>query len=393
MQTRVETAAAVRLGVLPNFFRILLGTKYQKTEDRLLDNEQDLRYLLALGSQIPWTADANGQILYVDPRWLSLVGLSPEQALGDKWLQVVHPDDVDRTRSAWAHSVSAGQPLDAEYRIRDASGSYVWVCSRAVPLHGSDKRILKWYGSTENIEARKVTELAIRQSEKLAALARLASSIAHEVNNPLEAVTNLLFLSQMTDDLSAVKEYLKDADRELRRVAMTASHTLRFHQQSTSPSPVTCEELIARTLSLFEGRLSVTALEVEKRVRTNRAVRCLEGDIRQALSNFIGNAIEALSPEGGRLLLRGREGREWASGKKGLVITIADTGPGIAPGAMSNLFKPFVTTKGENRNGLGLWISRDIIARQHGRITIKSSRKPNHHGTVVTLFLPLEPIH
>jgi two-component system, sporulation sensor kinase E len=320
-------------------------------------------------------------------------GLSPEQALGDKWLQVVHPEDVDGTRNAWAHSVSAGQPLDAEYRIRDASESYVWVCSRAVPRYGADKRILKWYGSTENIDARKVTEFAIRQSEKLAALARLASSIAHEVNNPLEAVTNLLFLSQMTDDLSAVKKYLKDADRELRRVAMTASRTLSFHRQSSSPSPVTCEELIAGTLSLFEGQLSVTALEVVKRVRTNRAVRCLEGDIRQALSNFIGNAIDALSPEGGRLLLRGREGREWASGKKGLVITIADTGPGIAPGVMSNLFKPFVTTKGENRNGLGLWISRDIIARQHGRITIKSSRKPNHHGTVVTLFLPLEPIH
>ena len=393
MQTRVETAAAVRYGVLPNFFRRLRGNRYQETEAQLLEKEQGLHYLLALGSQMPWTADAKGQILYIDPRWLSLVGLPLEQALGDKWLQVVHPEDVDRTRNAWAHSVTAGEPLDAEYRIRDASESYVWVCSRAVPRYGADKRILKWYGSTENIEARKVTELAIRQSEKLAALARLATSFAHEVNNPLEAVTNLLFLSQMTDDLAAVKEYLKDADRELRRVAMTASRTLRFHRQSTSPSPVTCEELIAGTLSLFEGRLSANALEVEKRVRTHRAARCLEGDIRQALSHFIGNAFDALIPKGGRLLLRGREGTDWTSGKKGLVITIADTGSGIPPGVMSNLFKPFVTTKGENRNGLGLWISRDIVARQHGRITIKSSRNPNHHGTVVTLFLPLEPIH
>jgi PAS domain S-box-containing protein len=371
----------------------LLDTQYQRTEDRLFEKEQDLHYFVVLGSQLPWTADTHGQLLYIDPRWLSLVGLSLEQVIGDKWLQVVHPDDLDKTRRAWAHSVRTGQPLDIEYRIRDVSESYVWVCSRAVPRHDADKRILKWYGSTENIEERKETEFAIRQSEKLAALGRLASSIAHEINNPLEAVTNLIFLSQSTDDLSAVKGYLKDADRELRRVAMIAAQSLRFHKQSSSPSPVTCEELIAGTMALYQGRLSETSLNIEKRVRANRPVKCLEDDVRQALSNFVGNSIDASGPHGGRLLLRGREGTEWTSGQKGLVITIADTGPGIGSGVMSHLFKPFVTTKGENRNGLGLWISRDIIARQQGRIKIKSSQNPNYHGTVVSIFLPFEPVH
>ncbi len=128
-------------------------------------------------------------------------------------------------------------------------------------------------------------------------------------------------------------------------------------------------------------------------MRPNRPVKCFEGDVRQALSNFIGNSIDALSPQGGRLLLRGREGTEWTSGQKGLVITIADTGRGIDPGTMSHLFKPFVTTKGENGNGLGLWISRDTIARQQGRIKIKSSQNPKYHGTVVNLFIPFEPVH
>jgi PAS domain S-box-containing protein len=372
----------------------LLDTQYREAEERLFEKEQDLRYLVALGSQIPWTADTDGQLLHVGQRLLSLVGLSLEQVIGDKWIQVVHPGDVDKTRRAWADSVRTGQPLDIEYRIRAASGSYVWVGSRAVPRHDAEKRILKWYGSTENIDERKETEVAIRQSEKLAALGRLANSIAHEVNNPLEAVTNLLFLSQMTDDLSVVKGYLRDADRELRRVAMVAAQTLRFHKQSSPPLPVTCEELIARTLSLYQGRLAASpSAQVEKRIRANRPVKCLGDDVRQALSNFIGNSIDALSPQGGRLLLRGREGTEWASGKKRLVITIADTGPGIAPWVMSQLFKPFVTTKGENRNGLGLWMSRDIIARQQGRIRIRSSQNPNYHGTVVSLFLPFEPTH
>jgi signal transduction histidine kinase len=153
------------------------------------------------------------------------------------------------------------------------------------------------------------------------------------------------------------------------------------------------EELITSAMSLYQGRLSKTSLQVEKRVRPNRPLKCFEGDVRQALSNFIGNSIDALSPQGGRLLLRGREGTEWTSGQKGLVITIADTGMGIAPGLMSHLFKPFFTTKGENGNGLGLWISHDIIARQQGRIKIKSSQNPRYRGTVVILFIPFEPVH
>jgi PAS domain S-box-containing protein len=371
----------------------LLDTRYQKTEDRLFEREQDLHYLVALGSQIPWTADARGQLLYFEPRWLAWVGLSLDQVIGDKWLRVVHPDDVDKTREAWAHSVSTGEPLEIEYRIRDASESYVWACSRAVPRRDANKCIVKWYGTTENIEGRKKAEFALRKSEKLAALGRLANSIAHEVNNPLEAVTNLLFLSQTTDDQLVVKGYLRDADRELRRASMIAAQTLRFHKQSSSPSPVTCDELIASAVSLFHGRILGTSLRVEKRVRASRPVQCFEADVRQALSNFLSNAIDALSPRGGRILLRGREGTDWASGQRRLVITIADTGPGIDRHVMSQLFEPFVTTKGENRIGLGLWISRDIMARQQGVIRIKSSQNPKYHGTVVTLSLPLEPVY
>jgi PAS domain S-box-containing protein len=370
----------------------LLDTRYQKTEYRLFEREQDLHYLVVLGSQIPWTADPQGQLLYFEPRWLSWVGLTLAQATGDQWLQVVHPDDLDATREAWAKSVLTGEPLDIEYRIRDASQSYVWACSRAVPRYDAERRIVKWYGTTENIEGRKQAEFAIRQAEKLAALGRLANSIAHEVNNPLEAVTNLLFLSQTTDDLPTIKGYLSHADRELRRVAMIAAQNLRFHKQSSRPSPVTCGELISSTMSLFQGRVLGTSLCVEKRVRASRPVQCFEADVRQALSNFLSNAIDALSPHGGRILLRGREGTEWANGQKRLVITIADTGPGIARTVMSQLFEPFVTTKGENRIGLGLWISRDIMARQQGAIRIKTSQNPNHHGTVVTLSLPLEPV-
>jgi C4-dicarboxylate-specific signal transduction histidine kinase len=173
---------------------------------------------------------------------------------------------------------------------------------------------------------------------------------------------------------------------------MITAQTLRFHKQSSSPSPVTCEELITSAMSLYQGRLSKLLCRWRSecdRIGPSSVLRVMSGRRCQ----IICNSIDALSPQGGRLLLRGREGTEWPSGQKGLVITIADTGMGIAPGVMSHLFKPFFTTKGENGNGLGLWISHGIIARQQGRIKIKSSQNPRYRGTVVILFIPFEPAH
>jgi signal transduction histidine kinase len=234
----------------------------------------------------------------------------------------------------------------------------------------------------------KRAELTLIQSEKLAAVGRLASSIAHEINNPLEAVTNLVYLAQVSSPEGQAKKYLQSAEIELRRVSAIASQTLRFHKQSTSPVLATCDSLIGGPLSLYQGRLRNSNIQVIQRMRAKRPVECFEGEIRQAIANLIANAIDAMHPQGGTLLLRSRKGIDWRTNRPGLVITIADTGAGISRQTMSRLFEPFFTTKGYGGTGLGLWITHGIVTRNQGRILLRS--KPGR-GTVVSIFLPFRP--
>ena len=232
------------------------------------------------------------------------------------------------------------------------------------------------------------TSAALMQSEKIAAVGRLASSMAHEINNPLEAVTNLLFLTRQKAVDSDSIEWLEQAEKELRRIATVTKHTLRFHKQASSPQPITCLSLFSATLDLYEAKLRNSGILIEKRKRANEPVQCFEGDIRQVLSNVVSNAIDSM-PLGGRLLVRSRESTEWSTGRKGLALTIADTGHGISRETQRQMFEAFYTTKGIGGNGLGLWISADIMHRHQGTISIKSSQGLAS-GTVVSLFLPFE---
>jgi PAS domain S-box-containing protein len=238
----------------------------------------------------------------------------------------------------------------------------------------------------------KRAELALMQTEKLAAVGRLASSIAHEINNPLESVTNLLYLARETSWNPETRDYLEIADRELRRVSVIANQTLRFHKQSSRPQLITSKDLIESAISIYQGRLVNSNVEVEKRIRTASQVLCFEGEIRQVLSNLISNAIDAMHPQGGRLLMRSREGTSWKTGRKGLILTVADTGSGMSPATAAKIFEPFFTTKEIGGTGLGLWVSHEIIERHGGTLAVRSSRRIGHSGTVFILFLPFEAV-
>ncbi len=128
---------------------------------------------------------------------------------------------------------------------------------------------------------------------------------------------------------------------------------------------------------------------VEKRYRAVQPLLCFEGDIRQVLNNLVSNALDAMS-KGGRLILRSREATEWAAPRKGLILTIADTGCGMSPDVASQIFEPFFTTKGIGGTGLGLWVSKEVVDRHNGTLRLRSSRKEGESGTVFTLFLPFE---
>ncbi len=231
------------------------------------------------------------------------------------------------------------------------------------------------------------TEQVLIQSEKLVAVGRLASSIAHEINNPLEAVTNLLYLARTTNSDATVDSFLASAEVELRRVSAIASQTLRFHRQSTHPSPVTAREVIDATVLLYQGRLINNCIALERRDRAQRSIACLEGEIRQVLSNLVGNAIDAVPPRG-RVQVRTRDATHWPTGRRGLQFTIADNGMGMSPETLERIFEAFFTTKGASGTGLGLWVSREIIDRHHGVLMVRSRHTGPRPGTVFRLFLP-----
>jgi signal transduction histidine kinase/ActR/RegA family two-component response regulator len=230
------------------------------------------------------------------------------------------------------------------------------------------------------------TEQALRGSEQLAAVGRLAASIAHEINNPLEAVTNLLFLAKMDDTVGgSTRSLLEVADRELQRLSHIAARSLKFYRQRTAPALTSLEDLIESVLFFNEPDLKVRSIRLERRHRQAPPVLCLPGEIQQVVTNLVSNALDAL-PQNGRLIVAVRPATD-SSNRKGVSVTVADSGQGIDHATLDRLFHPFVTTKGEAGTGLGLWVSKGILDKHQSKIKIRSKVGS---GTVFRLFLPLD---
>ncbi len=305
-------------------------------------------------------------------------------------LAAVLPEDLPEMLKAERYGLDHCLPYRVEYRIRWPDGTLHWLLASVQPLFSESGEATTMLGVNLDVTERHRAAEALMQTEKLAAVGRLAASIAHEINNPLEAVTNLLFLARATEEAERRDEFLLTAEEELRRVAVIANQTLRFHKQSTRPRPVNCEQLFESVLSIYQGRMTGDHVRLEKRKRAQSAVVCFDGEIRQVLSNLLGNALDAMGSSGGRIQLRSRDGHDWKTGRPGLVITVADTGSGIPPQALARIFEAFFTTKEVGGTGLGLWVSQEIIARHEGRLRVRTSTRPGRSGTVFTLFLPAD---
>jgi PAS domain S-box-containing protein len=327
----------------------------------------------------------------VDFRFLNLndqeaemLGYAKEAILGRSVTELAPPDKLpglmEIMRSVAAGNVVKDRLLEGELTARPGE-KRAWRVNYSPIFHedGSVRAI-----STASIEItnQKKAEAALIQSEKLAAVGRLASSISHEINNPLEAITNLLYLIQLEDELpSQLRGYVNMAQSELSRVSQIATQTLRFHRQAVAPTAVTAKDLVHAVIRLYTGRLANSNIRVEERYDAHEPIVCFENDIRQVLNNLIANSIDAMR-NGGRLIVRAH------AGGGGVRITIADTGHGMSRATMTRVFEPFFTTKDLNGTGLGLWISAGIVERHHGRLQVRSSEDPVRHGTVFTLFLP-----
>jgi signal transduction histidine kinase len=235
---------------------------------------------------------------------------------------------------------------------------------------------------------RKLAEVALRQSDKLAAVGRLASSIAHEINNPLEAVTNLLYLLDRTPLNQEQRGYLDTARLELARVSEIAAQTLTFNRQRDIQGKASISALLDSVLVLYQGRLAGSGIVIDRRYQNTASFTCYPGELRQVFANLIGNAFDA-TRHGGRIVLRERAAVHPKTGQHGVRTTLADTGHGIPAEVKVHLFEAFKSTKGSNGSGLGLWISKGIIEKHCGSIQSRSSTRPGRSGTVFSIFIPV----
>jgi PAS domain S-box-containing protein len=351
------------------------------------------RVLESIGDAVVVT-DANTCILRMNPIAELLTGWTIDQAKGRQLSEVFHIVN-DATRQAVESPVDKVKQLGITVGLTNQTilirkdGTETPIDDSAAPIRDDQGSLTGIVLVFRDIAELKRAEAALIQSEKLAAVGRLASSIAHEINNPLESVMNLIYLARQYAVVPEAQQFLDTADQEIRRVSIIANQTLRFHKQPSNPQEISCFDLFLTVIGIYEGKLRNAGIEIERRYRAEHPVICFEGDIRQVLNNLVGNAIDAM-PAGGRLLLRSREAADWRTGRKGLALTIADTGVGMDAQVRQKIFDPFFTTKGIGGTGLGLWVSQEIVQRHNGALRVRSSQREGSSGTVFILFLPFD---
>src|SRR5438309_1960795 len=322
---------------------------------------------------------------YVSPHSYRLFELEPRETISAKELHGnVVPEDLVRVQEAVRRSLETGH-YDAEFRVRKPDGTVRWIAAKGRLLHSASNEPYV-LGLNVDVTDKKLAEETLLKTEKIAAVGRLASSISHEINNPLEAVTNLLYLAATNNDVEEIHKFVDTAQHELQRVTDIVTQTLRFHRQATKPRMTKLSELVGSVLKLHQPKLTRSNIVVRAVYRNDDPVLCFDGEMRQVFANLIGNAIDAIG-DGGRLYIRISRALP-ALGIDGMRVTIADTGQGIPPKARAHLFEPFYTTKGATGSGLGLWVSAEIVNKHHGRIRLHSSQRQGMSGTVFQVSLP-----
>jgi PAS domain S-box-containing protein len=359
-------------------------TPQHMSEDALHEVLAEQTQLMEAIPQMVWVTSAAGEPEYVNERWRSFTGVALNASRGSEpfgGVDLIHPDDRERTAKMFASALRTKRPYEVEHRMRRADGSYRWVLARAQPLIDAVGKVAHWFGTSTDIHERKTAENLLRRTEKLAAAGRLAATVAHEINNPLEAVGNLIYLALHEPALPPVSRgYLRMANEELRRVGHIVSQTLGFYRESATPQPIDLAALVNDVLSLYQRKLDARQIRVTRNMESV-IVEGVAGELRQVVANLLSNALDAMEPYG-VLAMEVRSQRDQVR------FSISDTGHGIATPLLDHIFEPFFTTKKDIGTGLGLWVSKGIVEKHQGRLDVVSSQKEEDHGTAFVMTLP-----
>ena len=364
-----------------------LARQKTQAESRAERTVREMAAIVECSDDAIFSTDREGVITSWNRGAERLYGYSAEEAVGSPVLLLSPPERrAESGRNIVVLSQGGHVESHQTERMRK-DGTLVPIVLTVSPLRNAKGGIVGASAIARDISALKQSEEAIRRSEKLATAGRLAASVAHEINNPLEAVLNLLYLAR--NDPGRAEQYLSMAEDEVNRVASLAQQTLGFVRDTKGPSRLNPAKIMDEILLLYSSKLESKRILISRRYRTSCEIDGYSGELRQLLMNLLVNAVDAMD-RGGSLQVRVEAGRDWSDGREGVRITVADSGTGIPSESLGRIFEPFYTTKKDGGTGMGLWVSRGIVQKHGGSIRVRSRVNGDRSGTVFSVFLPYE---
>jgi len=383
---------------LSSTYEAHLQAEEEKSRQLAESRERFQITLNSLGDAVIATG-AEGLVRYINPVAQQLTGWEDYMEARGRPLREVARLIDERSREPLTDPVEAVRQAAKVIGLSD----HILLASRSgqeYPVEMTGAPILNETGELtgvvvvfRDVTQRRQTEQTLQASDRLTQVGRLAATIAHEIRNPLDTVSNLLFLLRQEHYPRAeTSQYLNLASDELGRITQITAQLLTFHREAQSPVPVDLVKVLQSVLTLYAPQVGMTGIRVTTRYESERPVRGYPGELRQVFANLVSNAIHSM-PGGGQLLLHVYESSLTAdSQRRGVRVTVLDNGAGIPPEVRKNLFAPFFTTKGVSVSGLGLWVTRGIIEKHEGTIHFTSTLRPGRSGTAFSVFLPFEQV-
>jgi PAS domain S-box-containing protein len=361
----------------------------KRVEEKLRRCEEFAKRVAECSGDCVKVFDLEGRLEYMSPAGIRALEVDDVTALlGRRWVDFWNPEDRLRAEAAFITARSGGVGSFVG-ECATWRGNRKWWDVRIAPALDAEGRVERLIAVSRDITELRVAQQAAIEAERQAAAGRMAGTIAHEINNPLEAVTNFIYLAMTTEGIPEdANRHLQLADRELARAAQITRQILGFYRGGSISKWVSVSELIHDVLTIFGRKLRNKQLTALIAVDPSLQVYGKDGELRQVLLNLTANAIDA-SRQGGMLWFRVHRTRNWRSGAgDGLRMTVADNGTGMPEEVKARIFVPFFTTKTGSGTGLGLWVTKCLIEQRGGYVHVRS-RQGERSGTVMSLFLPI----
>lgn len=389
------TALAVIGLVLLAFYILREMAEREKHASEIRQREEWFRVTLASIGDAVIATDQQGKVIFINPIAEDLLGIKLAAAQGqpiDKIFPIFNEQTHKPVENPVAKVLQLGHVMGLANHtvLQRADGKTIPIEDSAAPIYDDQKKLRGVVMVFRDVTAEKQAQDVMRKAEKLAAAGRLAATVAHEINNPLEAVGNLIYIVRNSAGLpQEVQGYLMMAETELERVSHITRQTLGFYRDSSVPEPVQLRSVIESVLRLYDNKMKSKGIIVELDQTECPPVLGLQGELKQLIANLISNAADAVGQRG-RIRISVKPSARAKC--KGVEIRIADSGPGVAVENRSRIFEPFFTTKKDVGTGLGLWVSKEIAERHGGSIQLSTEQEPSLGGAVFTVFLPFEAV-